>query len=332
MANGPMFVITIDTEPDNEWARPAVTTTANARFIPPFQDLCERFGFKVTYLLTLQMAEDEFLREYLPPRLEVRAAEAGAHPHPWNTPPLIEVSPDDNRHHPYVYEYPTEVQRAKLETLVGVIERNFGVRPVSYKTGRWGLDGGHARILQDLGFLVDSSVCPGKDWRHDRGHPNGNGGPDYRRAPLNPYSLSHADVCQRGSMRLWEVPPTIVFYSAFGRNVPGVRELYWRSALVRRAFDWKRNGPEWLRPYPHMTIERLCRVATVAMSLGAPVLNLTFHFSELMPGGSPHNRDKADIESLYRRLEGLFEFLQSCDAIGLTLSEARDRFAASRAA
>jgi hypothetical protein len=81
-----------------------------------------------------------------------------------------------------------------------------------------------------------------------------------------------------------------------------------------------------------MTIERLCRVATVAMGLGAPVLNLTFHSSELMPGGSPHNRDKADIESLYRRLEGLFAFLQSCGAIGLTLAEARDRFASSRAA
>ena len=52
------FVITLDTEADNEWGRPAVATTANARFIPRFHELCVRGGFRITYLMTLEMAED----------------------------------------------------------------------------------------------------------------------------------------------------------------------------------------------------------------------------------------------------------------------------------
>ena len=42
----PLFVVTIDTEGDDQWSwrhgRPI--TTHNARFLPRFQSLCERFG------------------------------------------------------------------------------------------------------------------------------------------------------------------------------------------------------------------------------------------------------------------------------------------------
>jgi len=325
MAAKPSFAITLDTEPDNEWGRPAVATTENARFVPRFQELCfDRHGFRITYLLTLEMAEDPFLRDYLRPRLQAGDCEIGAHLHPWNTPPLGPVTPDDMKHHPYPFEYPLDVQRAKLETLVTAIERNYGVRPVSYKAGRWGLDGPHAQLLEDLGFRVDTSVCPGINWAPSKGDPRRSGGPNFTRAGLLPYRLSATDVCRPGAMRLWEVPPTIVFYSALGRYVPGVRTLYHRYRRVRRLFDRQRLGSQWLRPYPYMTVDRLARVAALARRAGADVLNLTFHSSELMPGGSPYNRTPAAIESLYRRLDGFFTYLRGQGVQGATLSEIAD--------
>jgi hypothetical protein len=327
MRDDRMFVITLDTEPDNEWGRPRVPTTHNARFIPRFHELCVRSGLKVTYLLTLEMAQDEFLRHFLRSRARSGECEIGAHLHPWNTPPLSPLTEDDLRHHPYPFEYSAEVQRDKLQTLVTAIERHYDVRPVSYKAGRWGLDGVHAEILDEMGFKADTSVCPGVNWGPSKGDPQRNGGPNFNRAGLRPYRLSREDVCRPGSLRVWEVPPTIVFYSALGRYLPGVRALYSRYRRVRRLFDRQRLGSEWLRPYPHMTVERLARVAELARRTGTPVLNLTLHSSELMPGGSPYNRTEASIENLFRRLAGFFGYVGKQGLDSVTLSQACDRFA-----
>jgi hypothetical protein len=324
----PRLVITLDTEPDNEWGRPRVATTRNARFVPRFHELCLATGpFPVTYLLTLEMAEDPFLRDYLVPRLRAGECEVGAHLHPWNTPPLVPLTDDDLRHHPYPFEYPEDVQRAKLATLVEAIERNYAVRPVSYKAGRWGLDGFHAGLLDEMGFRADTSVCPGINWGPSKGDPRRSGGPNYNRAPLLPYRLSATDVCRAGDLDVWEVPPTIVFYSAAGRLVPGVRALYRRYRRVRRAFDRYRLGAEWLRPYPHMTVERLKKVTRLARRAGTPLLNLTLHSSELMPGGSPYNRTEAAVNDLHGRLERFLVFLRSKGVEGTTLGRARDLLA-----
>ncbi len=328
----PVFVITLDTEPDNEWGRPRVATTENARFVPRFHELCVRHGFPVTYLLTLEMAEDAGLSTYLRPRARAGECEIGAHLHPWNTPPLTPLTDDDLRHHPYPFEYPPEVQRAKLETLVAAIERQFGVRPVSYKAGRWGLDGTHAALLEELGFRVDTSVCPGVNWGPSRGAPTGRGGPDFSTAPLLPYRLSRDNVCRPGSLRLWEIPPTIVFYSALGRRVPGVQELYRRVRRVRRLFDRQHLGAQWLRPYPYQTAERLRRVAALARAAGTPVLNMTLHSSELMPGGSPYNRTAASIEDLFQRLETFLAAMRADGLEGLTLDAAAARLERAAAA
>jgi hypothetical protein len=324
-----LFVITLDTEPDNEWGRPQVATTENARFVPRFHELCAGYGLPVTYLMTLEMADDPFLRDYLVPRLRAGECEVGAHLHPWNTPPLVQVTEDDMRHHPYPFEYPLALQRQKLETLTAAVERHYGVRPVSYKAGRWGLDTAHAALLDEMGFRVDTSVCPGINWGPSKGDPRGSGGPNFNRARIHPYRLSSEDVCSPGSLRLWEIPPTIVFYSALGRYVPGVRSLYSRLRRVRRLFDRQHLGSQWLRPYPHMTVARLRRVATLARRSGAPLLNFTLHSSELMPGGSPYNRTPAAIESLFTRMQGFFEYLRTQPIEGVTLTAARDRLASA---
>src|SRR5512144_2975448 len=49
-AGSPSFLITIDTEGDNLWSRPREITTGNARYLPRFQALCEKYGLKPTYL------------------------------------------------------------------------------------------------------------------------------------------------------------------------------------------------------------------------------------------------------------------------------------------
>ena len=52
----PSFLITIDTEGDNLWARRKVITTKNSLFLHRFQARCESFGLGPTYLTNYEMA------------------------------------------------------------------------------------------------------------------------------------------------------------------------------------------------------------------------------------------------------------------------------------
>src|SRR5258706_9573199 len=58
------FVITIDTEGDDLWARPREITTRNAQYLPRFQALCERFRFKPVYLTNYEMAMSDAFVEF----------------------------------------------------------------------------------------------------------------------------------------------------------------------------------------------------------------------------------------------------------------------------
>lgn len=61
------FIITVDTEGDNQWSiyNGQNITTENANFIPRFQEMCEEFGFKPVYLVNYEMANNDFLMDYL---------------------------------------------------------------------------------------------------------------------------------------------------------------------------------------------------------------------------------------------------------------------------
>jgi hypothetical protein len=54
---------------------------------------------------------------------------------------------------------------------------------------------------------------------------------------------------------------------------------------------------------------------------------MTFHSSELMPGGSPYNETEESIEKLYVLLEGFLSALRSQGVRSVTLNEARDLLA-----
>ena len=56
----PVLILTVDTEGDNIWACPESVTTENARYMPRFQNLCEDYGYKPTYLVNYEMAIDPF--------------------------------------------------------------------------------------------------------------------------------------------------------------------------------------------------------------------------------------------------------------------------------
>ena len=100
------LLITIDTECDNAWLKGSGVTTENVKFLPRFQQLCDRFCYKPTYLVSYEMANDGFFREFASDALRSGTCEIGSHPHPWNSPPNYKLTSNDTKIHPFLIEYP----------------------------------------------------------------------------------------------------------------------------------------------------------------------------------------------------------------------------------
>src|SRR5215471_6532033 len=203
------FIITIDTEGDDLWSRPRHITTRNAEYLPRFQSLCDRFGFKPVYLTNYEMVMSDVFVEFGRDVIARDVGEIGMHLHAWNSPPLQSLTSDDFLFQPYLIEYPEPVMKEKIKTLTDLLEDRFDREMTSHRAGRWGFDGRYAAILAGEGYLVDCSVTPGVDWGANPGDPGGNGGTDYTTFPDHAYLLATPDISAPGAGPLLEVPMTI---------------------------------------------------------------------------------------------------------------------------
>jgi len=118
----PVFLITIDTEGDNLWAHPRTITTENAKYLGRFQRLCERYGFKPTYLTDYEMAVSAEYCAFAHDVLKRHAGEVGMHLHAWNSPPILPLTDDDYAYCTYLIEYPEAVMREKVRVLTALLE------------------------------------------------------------------------------------------------------------------------------------------------------------------------------------------------------------------
>jgi len=317
------FIITIDTEGDNLWARPREITTRNAAYLPRFQSLCERFGFKPVYLTNYEMVISDVFVEFARDMLARGTGEIGMHLHAWNSPPLVPLTSDDFHHQPYLVEYPGAVMKEKIKVVTRLLEDRFDHAMLSHRAGRLGFDGRYAAMLLEEGYRVDCSVSPGLDWRGTLGDPRGNGGTDYTHFPHDPYFLSPTDISAPTRDGLLEVPMTIR-PSGLYRRAPWV----YRVPLLRQATN-RLVSPALNHLCPaESNLRGMLRATRTARSESAAHLDFSLHSSELMPGGSPTFRDATDVERLYEDLEILFGELSS-HCRGVTLKEFHTSFTES---
>lgn len=310
------FIITIDTEGDDLWARPLEITTRNAEYLPRFQSLCERFRFKPVYLTNYEMAMSDCFTEFARDAIARGTCEIGMHLHAWNSPPLVPLTGDDFRFQPYLIEFPEWVMKEKIKTITRLLEDRFDRKMISHRAGRWAFDSRYAAMLVNEGYGVDCSVTPGIDWRGTPGDPDGHGGTDYTAFPDRPYFLNPSDISVPTTGVLLEVPMTIRS-SKLRRIAPWA----YRIPLLRSAANRISPGLSWLCPAEN-GLDAMMRAAHFARAESAAHVELMLHSSELMPGGSRAFRNVADIERLYEHLEILFEDLSGW-CRGMTLKEYR---------
>jgi hypothetical protein len=317
--NRPYFIITIDTEGDNLWSRPRQVTTRNARFLARFQETCESFGLRPSYLTNHEMALTPEFVELGRDALRRGTAEIGMHLHAWDSPPHVPLTDDDAGNHPFLTEYPLAVMRDKIRAQTRLLEDVFGIPMRSHRAGRWSFDERYAGILIAEGYVVDCSVTPHISWRANKGDPRGNGGGDYTTFPEEPYFVDPRDIRRPGSSPLLEVPLTVIPRPRSWRMAERWVPASPSRSLVSRALRRLLPPARWLRPNGRNRADLLDIIRTLA-STGRRHAEFMLHSSELMPGGSPTFRDEGAIERLYGDLRALFA-LAATECRPATLTE-----------
>jgi len=312
----------IDTEGDNQWdaAARANQTFENIYALPRLHALFRRHGVRPTYVITYPVATDPRSTDVLQTLLADGTCEIGAHHHAWETPPC---RPEDVLRHPYASRLPRAQFERQLESLSAAIQTAVGRRPVSYRSGRFGFSAAHVPALERLGYLVDSSVAPLFFESHK-------GGPDFVEAPLRPYFLAYDSATTPGTSSVLEIPIS----AGLNRRLPkSLQHLYARAPSpyttkrILRALRLLRM--RWLRP-SYSSLEDMVALARDLAEAGEPVLNLLFHSSEAIVGGSPYNRTQAALDAFCDRLERFLTFATAeLGARPVTLAEFHRTYAGS---
>lgn len=321
------FIITLDTEADNQWDHGREITIENMRHVPRFQELCNKYKIKPTYLITSEVCEDGFAKEILNDYQENDQAEIGAHLHPWTTPPFLNKDGyrynDDN--HAFANQLPDDLLINKLRYLTDQIGTSFGKRPTSFRSGRYGFNEKVAKALISNEYIVDSSVTPYMSWTAFKGLPGQEGGPDFMNKRPFPYRYDHNDNT------LVEIPVTIIptkFPLTMDNNFTryyfnNVNQKFILRGLRKIFFKYQ---PLWLRPSPWMDLNGLNDVVDTAMKIKLPFLVMIFHSSELMPDCSIYRTDSESIEKLYDLLESFFISLKNRNIHSVSLTEAAKKY------
>ena len=294
------LLVGIDTEGDNQWDAAA---RINQRFenlyaLPRLHALFARHGVRPTYVITHPVATDARSVEVLRRLLDGGDCEIGAHHHAWETPPC---SDEDISRHPYASTLPREQFERQLDSLTEAIAAAVGRRPVSYRSGRFGFSADHVSALERCGYLVESSVAPLFYETHK-------GGPEFVEAPLRPYFLAYDSATQPGCSNVLEVPIS----TALDRELP--KALQYAYARAPKPYTTKRIlralrllRMRWLRP-SYSSLDDMIGLAKDLARWNEPVLNLLFHSSEAIVGGSPYNRTQGELDAFFDRLDRFLAF------------------------
>ena len=297
------FLVSIDTEGDNlwKWVVGKPITTENAKFLPRFQELCEKYGFKPTYLTNYEMAKDPFFANYFKKKSEENLCEIGMHLHAWNSPPdfELEIRNDVPAGASYITEYPIEIIEKKVDFLTNLLENTFETDIIIHRSGRWATNQEYFKILDKRNYKVDCSVTPMIDWTKTAGQSPNSCGTNYAGFPKTPYIIKNTDIL--------EIPVTI-------RENHRLRTLEncGIKKSIKRIYEAKKGyGPLWLRP--KNTKENLQDLLYLTDKISrepkTDYLMFMLHSSEFMPGGSPTFTTDESIEHLYENLEMLFKHI-----------------------
>ncbi|MDE2334925.1 MAG: glycosyltransferase [Rhodospirillales bacterium] len=293
-----MLVVVIDTEEEFDWSAPfdpARTTVANIAEQGRAQAVFDAHGVVPTYVVDYPVATTPAAVATLGAFQAAGRCEIGAHLHPWVTPPDDGVRPIEPWRS-YPGNLPEAQEAAKLAALTEAIKNSFGISPVVYKAGRYGIGPATLPLLAGLGYRVDVSVVPHTDFSAD-------GGPDFRGLPAEPLMLAPGVV---------ELPLSVHFVglmAGFGSTLQSIPARGVASRLHLAGVASRLGLLERLRLSPEgYVLADLERQTQAAFAAGTRVFMLTYHSSALLPGATAYVGDTAGRDRFVATIDAYLRF------------------------
>jgi phosphatidylinositol alpha-1,6-mannosyltransferase len=318
-AGPPILCIIVDAEEEFHWGRPVSAvghTTSSIRNQRHAQEVFSCYGAKPTYLVTYPIASDPnaaaVLREYLADG----RCDIGAQLHPWVTPPFAD---GDDERLSFPGNLPPALERDKLHRLSEAICDNFGFPPTVYKAGRYGFGPSTTSLLEDEGFLVDTSLMPRTCYTDS-------GGPDFSSLDYGPFWFGPRS-------RLLELPVTRALTGLLAERLPSIyaraedrpfRDIHAAGVLARaRLMERITLSPEG------SDLAAMQRLTRTLLKRGERIFTLSYHSPSLEPGHTPYVRSPHDLAVFLDRLSGyLSYFRDELGGVFLTVRELHDRLRA----
>jgi hypothetical protein len=297
----PILLVVVDTEENFDWNADYSSSSIAVHGmsqIERLQSMFDRCSVKPVYMIDYAIASQPEGYQSLAKIVADGRCEIGAHLHPWINPPFSEEITVRNT---YPFNLPSDLEAEKLRVLTSTIEKNLGVKPISYKAGRYGIGAATPQILIDQGFKIDLSVVPTRDYSID-------GGPDFTEfRATSPFWIDP-------DHQLLELPLTTSFIGLLsshdglfraingkiGRffHLPGI---FARMGLINRV----NLTPEGVM------IKEAKALTHHLLASGERVFTLAFHSTSLTPGSTPYVDDEAKLVKFYGWLEEYFAFFAS---------------------
>ncbi|WP_242122932.1 polysaccharide deacetylase family protein [Sphingobium sp. Sx8-8] len=306
-AFGTRFMLFVDTEEEFDWNAPFSRTGHGVTALKGMergQAFFAAAGVKPVYVTDYPVVDSDAAADMMGRWLADGTADIGAHLHPWVTPPYVEEVTAANS---YVGFLPEAVERAKLEFLCQRIAERFGRRPIAYRAGRYGVGPNSARLLEEAGFRLDSSVRSRFDYSAQHG-------PDFQGLPISPYWAAPG-------RSLVELPLS----TAFVGLLRGGGERLYRKAHGMGAMAGALARARLLSRVPltpeGITAREAIQAIDALIEEGARLLNFSFHSPTLEPGHTPYVRTEADRSAFYHWWDVVLAHLARRNVLPATLDQ-----------
>jgi hypothetical protein len=236
------------------------------------------------YLIDWPIVESDRAHAILAHAVSAGDCDIGVQLHPWVNPPFDE---DVNSFNSYAGNLPPALEREKLKQLRDRIAERYMLRPTIYRAGRYGIGTATTQTLLDLGFTCDTSVRSGFAYGRQ-------GGPDFAAMPLTPWWVD-------AKRTLIELPLTTVFSGWLRRPARPLFDIlaHGHSPIISmmsrmRAIERIALTPEGI------PVNRAIEAIDIAVDMGLPVLNFSFHSPSLVPGNTPYVQTTSDLRLFYQ--------------------------------
>ncbi len=290
----PRLYVVVDAEEEFDWSEPfsrCAIGVSNIAAQECAQAVLERYGVRPVYLIDYPVATQPEGYEPLRAIHGRGACEIGAHLHPWTNPPFTETV---NVRNSFPGNLEPEIEEAKLVALIEAIRGSFGLRPLFYKAGRYGIGPNTLALIARQGIQVDFSIMPGIDLRSQ-------GGPDLRGLCAAPY-VAFGHSVRSVPMTRGHTGPLAAFGSAVNRALDAgpAKALRLRGALSRiGAFRSAALTPEGV------SAGELLHLASTMVRHGHKTLVMHYHSPSLVPGHTPYVRTPEDLRVLLARIDAV---------------------------